>query len=93
MVKFFEGLRPCTRNIAAVLTHLFEAVSIIKPTATTHQLERYLVCRQRNDTDPLWAIDPFAITTATVWNEEYAEIVKRLAQDQLRHLTRAVESV
>ena len=93
VVKMFEGLCPCTRNVVAALTHLFDTVAMIKPTSSRPtNSERYLVCRWRNATPPV--DDPREIVTADDWNAAYHAVATyRFADAQLRALRAALASV
>lgn len=94
ILKVFECLNAHTRDFIAQLTRHFEFVSLIKPTSSRPtNSERYLVCRGLTVALPSLTIDDERYVHAAAWNDEYNRIVITMATDQIRALTRVVESV
>jgi hypothetical protein len=92
VLKVFECLRPCTRDLIAQLTQCFESVSIIKPgSSRPTNSERYLVCRGFDGPDS--SLDDREYVHAKGWTLEYDHIMCRLANDQMACLERTFASV
>lgn len=91
VIKVFECLHPCTRDLIAQLTHCFDTVSLIKPNASRPtNSERYVVCRSFVERT---SIDDREYMHACAWRLEYEEIVCRQANIQIKSLERTLASV
>lgn len=91
VLKMFECLRPCTRDLVAQLTRCFDSVSIIKPySSRPTNSERYIVCRSFSGQG---TVDDQVYVHADGWRHEYDEIVCRMANTQIMCLERAFASV
>lgn len=93
VVKFFEGLCAETRRVVAWVAHHFEHCSVIKPTASRPtNSERYLVCKRfRGPRHRVaWRDD---VVAPREWDRALQTVMSRLAEDQTRHLARALSLV
>ena len=89
VVKFFEGGLHETQSIIAILTTLFETVSIIKPlTSRKTNSERYLVCRNLRSRD-LAQYNNLVISHT--WLQETQEILDRMMRIQNDELSRVLD--
>tara|TARA_B110001450_G_scaffold257061_1_gene290823 strand:- start:30448 stop:31224 length:777 start_codon:yes stop_codon:yes gene_type:complete len=92
VLKIFECLHPATRDLISQLTRRFQSVSMIKPVSSRRtNSERYLVCRVFDGKSQ--SLDDDEYVHATAWNGEYNKIVCDMAEDQLKTLSRIIESV
>lgn len=92
VVKFFEGLRPCTHRVVAVLTQHFRETVVIKPTGSRPtNSERYLVCRDFLGTGSDGASS--RVVVAEAWVVEFDAVMRRFARAQTAALERAFASV
>lgn len=92
LLKLFECLSPCTRNLIARLTQCFESVSLIKPgSSRPTNSERYLVCRSFDGCTRVLENGP--CVHAEGWMVEYTHIVDGLATRQQSALERIFASV
>ena len=92
VLKLFECLHPCTRDLIARLTQCFDSVSLMKPgSSRPTNSERYLVCRSfdgctRN-------LEELECVHAEGWMVEYTNIVDGLARRQQSALETIFASV
>ena len=92
VLKLFECLRPCTRDLIAVLTQCFDSVSLMKPgSSRPTNSERYLVCRSFDGRTRV--LDDVARVHAGGWMTEYTHTVDGLASQQTSALERIFASV
>ena len=87
VIKFFEGALPHTRRWIACMTHCFETVSVIKPTASRPtNSERYLVARGFRPAEadhtafPLSRLDRVSLNST--WEAEVGAVLDRFAAAQ-----------
>lgn len=92
VVKFFEGLRPCTQRVVAVVTRRFRETSVIKPTASRPtNSERYLVCRGFLADAP--AEDAARVVVAAEWHADFTRTMDTFTTAQVAALHRVFASV
>jgi 23S rRNA U2552 (ribose-2'-O)-methylase RlmE/FtsJ len=92
VLKVFECLLPCTKDLVASLSQAFDTVSLIKPfSSRPSNSERYLVCRGFHGDVTHVGSQP--LFHAASWEKEYDTLVSRMAVLQIQSLERALASV